>query len=75
VTEEKLEEIQGEINDLIADALQRIEDSPPEDTIGMAVAFMVATDLIGMEPGLTFHNFFKLFSELYRNLTKDPEEG
>lgn len=69
--EEIHSELTEEVTGLINQALQRIDESPPEETVGMAVAFMVATDLIGVENAhkVSFGEFYELFALIFRNIT------
>lgn len=69
-TEEHIAAVAEEIDALINQALERIVASPPEDTVGLAVAVQVGIDLLGEDAAnVTVAQFFPLFAALYRNVT------
>lgn len=63
----------AELIALIADALDRISVSEPDDVVAMAAALMVAVDAIGPDAmhTSTAAELFDVFAMIFRYLTAD----
>lgn len=69
--EAEIEVTAAELKKYINEALERVTASPPEHTVAMVVAFMALIDFLGAEARITtVSEFFVMFTELYKQLTK-----
>lgn len=62
----------AELRSYINQAVERVADSPPEDTVAMLVAFMALVDLLVDEAHTTtLAEFLTIHFELFSSLTRD----